>query len=366
MVITDYEILIVGGGPAGISTWLHLNKYYPEISKKAILIEKEKFPREKLCGGALGGWTDYVLNDLDIDLDIPTVPINKVLCSFGKEIYEHNEKKFFKIVRRFEFDKLLVNNAKENGMTLSENESFLNLKRKGDNLFVTTNKNCYKTKILIGADGALSNVRKKMISMKKGNLAPALEVFSPVNNKLDPEFENNTVSIDFSPINNGIQGYIWHFPCIYNKKPYMNHGIGDFRLNKIESKNKLNKVFDNALKSRQINIEQKNWNGHPIRWLAINDTISNQNIILVGDAAGIDPAIGGGIHLALSYGDLAAKTISEAYENNDFSFSNYYSNFEEHIVGKYIFKLSYLAKKMYNNEMSPLEASKEIFSKKRK
>ncbi len=31
----DYDIMIVGGGPAGISTWLHLHKYDPDVSFKS-------------------------------------------------------------------------------------------------------------------------------------------------------------------------------------------------------------------------------------------------------------------------------------------------------------------------------------------
>ena len=49
----DYEIMIVGGGPAGISTWLHLHKYFPELAEKTLLIEKATYPRDKLCGGAI-------------------------------------------------------------------------------------------------------------------------------------------------------------------------------------------------------------------------------------------------------------------------------------------------------------------------
>ena len=47
----DYDVMIVGGGPAGISTWLHLHKRNPALAARTILIDKAVYPRQKLCGG---------------------------------------------------------------------------------------------------------------------------------------------------------------------------------------------------------------------------------------------------------------------------------------------------------------------------
>jgi len=62
------DILIVGSGPAGISTWLHLNKNSPELAGDTILIEKAVLPRHKLCAGGVGAWSADVLNRLEIDI----------------------------------------------------------------------------------------------------------------------------------------------------------------------------------------------------------------------------------------------------------------------------------------------------------
>ena len=91
----DYDIMIVGGGPAGISTWLHLYKYAPELASRSILIEKAKYPRDKLCGGALGEWTETILNQLKIKINVPSVPIHRVECRFGEDIYHHQKHNFF-------------------------------------------------------------------------------------------------------------------------------------------------------------------------------------------------------------------------------------------------------------------------------
>jgi flavin-dependent dehydrogenase len=46
-------------------------------------------------------------------------------------------------------------------------------------------------------------------------------------------------------------------------------------------------------------------------------------VILVGDAAGVDPLFGEGISFALGYGMPASKAISHAFATNNFSFADY-------------------------------------------
>ncbi len=361
----DYEIMIVGGGPAGISTWLHLNKYNPDLASKCVLIEKEKYPRDKVCGGALGGWTETILEQLKFKVNVPSVPIHTAECRLGKEIYQHKQHNFFRIVRRIEFDHALVKTAVNRGLKLYENEIFTDVIRKTNHLLIQTNQREYKVRVLIGADGALSRVRHNMNPLKKPRLTPAIEIFSLADQNYDHEFFKNTVTIDFSQVTEGLQGYVWHFPCLYENQPFMNHGIGDFRIYQNKQRADLKKIFTRELHARNIHISPKYWSSHPITILEEDCTLSEPNILLVGDAAGIDSAIGGGIHLALSYGDVAALSIIEAFENNDFSFNDYKMRFQNHLVGKYIRKLNYLAREMYDDNTKILLTIREIFSKRK-
>ena len=84
---------------------------------------------------------------------------------------------------------------------------------------------------------------------------------------------------------------------------------------------------------------------------------------MVGDAAGIEPATGGGIHLALSYGNIAANSIVNGFKNDDFSFNDYNNCFKNDLTGKYIDKLLSLAYKMYDQSINPIDAMKKIFIK---
>jgi menaquinone-9 beta-reductase len=359
----DYEIMIVGGGPAGISTWLHLNKYDPDLASKCVLIEKEKYPRDKICGGALGGWTESILEKLQCKVNVPSVLIHTAECRLGNDVYQHKQRNFFRIVRRIEFDSALAKIAVDRGLQLFENEIFTDILQKNDYVVIKTNRRHYKVRALIGADGAYSKVRHKMNPLKRLRLTPAIEIFSPAHQKYDPEFFQNTVTIDFSPVTEGLQGYVWHFPYLNENQPFMNHGIGDFRIYRNTQRADLKKIFTRELIARNILTNTKNWCSHPITIFEEDCPLSEPNILFVGDAAGIDSAIGGGIHLALSYGDVAATSIVEAFENNDFSFYDYKTRFQNHLVGKYIRKLNYLAKEMYKDNTKILSNIREIFSK---
>jgi len=84
-----------------------------------------------------------------------------------------------------------------------------------------------------------------------------------------------------------------------------------------------------------------------------------------GDAAGIEPAFGGGIHLSLSYGEVAAHAVIDAFENNKFSFRDYGKRLQSHLVGEWINKCTGLALEMYGGRMNPLDAAREVFPERR-
>ncbi len=360
--VPNYDIMIVGGGPAGISTWLHLQKNNPELAKKTILIEKEKYPREKVCGGGIGAWSGMILNQLNIKIDIPSIPISDIDFIYRKEKISLHQPNQFIMVQREEFDHMLAKTAVNRGLDLNENEYLIDIKRQNGIIEVKTNKGLYKVKVLVGADGALSLVRKKMQLANKPHIAPTLEVFAPMNPEYDLEYNSKRITVDLTQINNGLQGYIWHCPCIKNNKPYMCHGLADFRIYKDRQKADMKDILTKTLKSRNKDIKQIQLKGHPIRWFSDEDKISQPNIILVGDAVGIEPAFGGGIHFALSYGSVAARTIEYAFQKNDFSFKNYKKDIQSHLIGKWISFCRKIANDMYDGKIHPLEGAKKVFT----
>jgi len=85
-------------------------------------------------------------------------------------------------------------------------------------------------------------------------------------------------------------------------------------------------------------------------------------VLLAGDAAGTEPALGGGIHVALAYGGLAACAVIDAFQSKDFSFHDYRQRIQSHAVGKFIAKNTRLALELYSAKVNPLSVVPEFFA----
>ena len=57
-----YDVVIVGAGPGGSTTAYYLAKE----GKKVLLLEKKKFPRDKICGDAICKLAIEILIDMGV------------------------------------------------------------------------------------------------------------------------------------------------------------------------------------------------------------------------------------------------------------------------------------------------------------
>ena len=80
----EHDILILGGGPAGLSTALHLAQLAPELIPRILILEKAHYPRPKLCAGGLLADAEIILDRLGLDVsEVPHVDASAVHLDFA-------------------------------------------------------------------------------------------------------------------------------------------------------------------------------------------------------------------------------------------------------------------------------------------
>ncbi len=348
-----HAIIIVGSGPAGVSTAAALYHRAPLLAEDLLVLEKAYHPRDKLCGGGLSGWADTLLAELRLQPQVPSVRIEQVRFYLEDEPITFTRKNMLRIVRRSEFDAALVAGLREYGVEVREGEQVVDVHRDGNAIVLETHHRTYVATVVVGADGAKSVVRRKLIRDSPSRVSRLMEVLVPVDPDRTPEFREKMAVFDFRPNRCGLQGYLWDFPSLVNGKPHLNIGAFDSRV--IEGQRAdMKALLSDRLEARGLASEEVRFEGHPERWFDPRGVYSAANVILVGDAAGIEPWLGEGISMSLAYGPVAAEAIVAAFEKDDFSFSHYRSYILRSSLGRVLRRNQRIARYFYQPKLRPL------------
>jgi flavin-dependent dehydrogenase len=317
---TDAAVIIVGGGPAGLSTWLHLHALAPQLARDTLLLERATYPREKLCGGGITRSGDLLLRALGVDSDCPSRPIARIDIRGGEVQHSVRVAEPMRVVRRSQFDHALAQAALARGLTMACGETVTGVVARADAVEVRTNARTLRALVMVAADGAQSSVRRSLGLAEPGQLGRLLEVVTaPGDPMADP---GDAAVFDFAPLRDGVQGYVWHFPCVIDGRAAVSRGIYDSRIHPERPRADLRRVFAAALDAVGIGSAPDAWESQPIRWFGPPGTITLPRIVLAGDAAGVDPLLGEGIAPSIAYGELAATLLAEAFARHDFSFAD--------------------------------------------
>lgn len=328
----EADICILGAGPAGIAAALYLAKN----NVKSILLEKESFPRPKVCGDGISGKSLKALKILDESLlrDIEVKPWASP--SYGVRFVSPNGKfadvdfagiethPHGFVCRRADFDNLLANRVRSNKyIDFHEHLKIDEIVRKDGCISLKSkhSEQLFNCKLcLIGTGNSISAV-KPFIRSPEPATRPGVGVrayyqsISGIDNR-------RLIEIHF--LKELLPWYLWIFPLSGDTA---NVGLAllyeDVKKQPLSLKNLLFDVLERniTLKDRFRNATLTGTVGSgQLPYYTGERKISGDQYMLLGDAAGlVDPFTGEGIGNALLSGIIAAEVAAACLKKNDFS-----------------------------------------------
>lgn len=347
-----YDLIIVGAGPAGISTALHLAQIAPQLVSRTLILEKARHPRPKLCGGGVLPDGEVILKHLGLDItEVSHYDVDWAHFDYdGKGMVMRGEKqgKFaFRTIRRHEFDAWLAEKARQRGFLIHENTTVKRVTVERSGVTLETDHGAYQASMVVGADGSNSVVRRVVVPHEDTHVARLLEVVTEPKPEASPHVQADSY-FDFVVVPQGILGYVWDFPAIEGGKPVRVRGVYDSNVHTVKPDVSLRQALAEEFRRHGLDLESYKLEGHPIRWFEAKSAFSASRLLLVGDAAGVDALYGEGISPALGYGGLAAAAIKDAFARQDFSFRGYRASLLRSELGKALRRRTWFAKFFYS------------------
>jgi len=320
-----YDIAIIGAGPAGATAALALK----DSRLSVVVIDKSTFPRDKICGDAIGGRVKKVLKEFPNGLYNGFENFQPKNLSRGWKLFSPNGKtievNFVNsgyISKRLDFDDWLYSNLKnQKHIKLIEGADVTDIIKSGDCFTIVRNDSPINASLIIGCDGAQSIVAKRLANFKVDHRHYSGAVRAYYSNV---EGTANSEMLEIHLIKNYLPGYFWIFPL---KNNLSNVGFGmlskDIKERRIDLKAALKEIIRTTphLQQRFANAELiDDVKGFGLPLGGKRRPLSGHRFMLCGDAASlIDPLTGEGIGNAMLSGLMAAKQAIRCFEKNDFS-----------------------------------------------
>jgi geranylgeranyl reductase family protein len=293
----DFDAVVVGCGPGGNTVGYCL----AAAGARVLMVEQEALPRHKVCGGGLSRKT---LRELPVAVG-PVVEqdvTGAYIAYRGSQPIYCRQNGIGAMVQRSTFDAFMTRKAVEAGATLWERCAFQRYERRDGLVAVHTDRGTATGRVLVGADGVHSRVRKQLYPDARPMLVPAIEALVvPAPGVLEQLGGNCIFDLGIIPA-----GYAWVFP----KKDHLNVGL--YRFAKRPDNLAMKALLEGFIGHYRILRDNREARVKafviPVR--PVSARLARDGVVLVGDAAGVGEAFyGEGIYYAVRSGNLAADAI---------------------------------------------------------
>ncbi len=305
-----FDIIIIGGGLAGLTTALHLTNN----NCRVCLIEKNEYPHHKVCGEYVSNEVLPYLQSLEINpfsvgakkiskfeiTDIKGLPIkaNLPLGGFG--------------LSRYAFDNLLFQNLKNKATIVFDTVEKIDFNNQTFSIS-TQRKDVYKADFLVGSFGKRSNLD----SFLKRDFMRQNSSWLAVKNHFEYDFTEDRVALHnfnggycgLSKTETGVVNacYLTTFKSF---KKY--NDIETFQKHELSKNPNLKKFYNEAIPifRKPLTISQISFHKKaPVE----------NHIFMVGDSAGlIHPLCGNGMAMAIKSAHIFSEIFLKALKNNSF------------------------------------------------
>jgi geranylgeranyl reductase family protein len=295
-----FDVAIVGGGPAGSSC----AAFCAMVGLESLVLEREKFPREKVCGDCLNPSCWPVLERLGLAQRVRGLQHSKL--SSVEFIAIDGHKVTVELpgdddceisVKRSLFDDLLLTRARALGADVREQATVTALRRNGDWNIETASGETFQARMLIGADGRNSTVARSCNLLPR---TPRERVALQAHVPLPRDFANGVV-LQFLR-----EGYSGQAP------------VNETELNLclVGTPPTISRLRHWAEHRFQLPADQTWRTITPLTRSPVPS--AHENLFFIGDAARVvEPFTGEGIYYALRSGELAANAIAKILRGYD-------------------------------------------------
>jgi geranylgeranyl reductase family protein len=276
--VTQYDVAVIGAGPAGSVTAIHLAR----AGKRVLLLDKATFPRDKPCGGGL---TLRAVRQLPVD-PAPVVEheVDRMTFRLGwHSRFDRTGKRgpFVLMTQRRRLDAYLAEQAVAAGAEFRDGTK--------------VDPREVDAEVIVGADGA------------NGTTAKTLGLGGPITHGVAFEgnapFDERFRGLAFIELGTIPGGYGWVFP----KGDHVNYGVGGWEA----EGPRLREHLAELCRRHGIDADSlENVRGHRLPLRRDGFVPARGKTLLVGDAAGlVDPLTGDGMYEAFVSARLASEAV---------------------------------------------------------